>query len=236
MPNVWGHNYERPTLKYIIDDTVKARCAPTVKPKLVSYGVAKFTTTDGEVVWRYRRTDVVTFNPRFQHYYLRSGGWKTPTTKGKINEFSPARVCSVDGLWYVGDKVPFYEGIAVDIHGQPVDPPRAAIAKRVKRDLAAIKKFCNKLDKMKTLPMPNNGDCYLCRFCDNTNKPMGDLEHVKEHVKEGYLHGSLLVNAMRWCNLGDASIALLLNGIVFSRGRVKHYLYRYLKHCYGMAM
>ena len=23
---------------------------------------------------------------------------------------------------------------------------------------------------------------------------------------------------------------------VFSRGRVKHYLYRYLKHCYGMAM
>lgn len=51
------------------------------------------------------------------------------------------------------------------------------------------------------LPMPDAGDCFLCSFQTQANKPVGDLsngaDHLVSHIEEKYLHGSLLVNAMK---------------------------------------
>lgn len=51
-------------------------------------------------------------------YTLNSGGWRTVTTKSRINQFSPAYVYQDDGEWYVndggfGNRVAFEDGMRV---------------------------------------------------------------------------------------------------------------------------
>jgi hypothetical protein len=49
-------------------------------------------------------------------YSLHTEGWRTATTKDRMNQFSPARVRQCKGVWYVNDGVndyEFYEGAVV---------------------------------------------------------------------------------------------------------------------------
>ena len=60
-------------------------------------------------------TDVVTLHPDGS-YTLRTGGWQTPTTKDRINEYSPARVSQRKFEWFVrvnGAEAPFFEGMTI---------------------------------------------------------------------------------------------------------------------------
>ncbi len=50
-------------------------------------------------------------------YTLRSGGWRTATTKDRINKYSPANVSQRNWEWYVGDFV-FFDGVKVDSAGR----------------------------------------------------------------------------------------------------------------------
>ena len=70
---------------------------------------------DGGIGVRLHGTDVVVIHPD-NTYTLNSGGWQTVTTKARINEFSPARVCQRNGVWYV-DGFPFVDGMKVDAKG-----------------------------------------------------------------------------------------------------------------------
>ena len=45
-------------------------------------------------------------------YTLDSGGWRTVTTKARINDFSPVKVSQKKYDWFVGDE-PFHDGIRV---------------------------------------------------------------------------------------------------------------------------
>lgn len=45
-------------------------------------------------------TDVVTIHPDGT-YTLRTGGWKTRTTKDRINKYAPVRIHQEDYVWYV---------------------------------------------------------------------------------------------------------------------------------------
>lgn len=96
----------------------------------------------------YHSTDVVTilaYKDRPEDaadavYRLSNGGWWTPTTKGRINETSPADVFVEGGVWYLGwngarplyatprgyvvydaYRVPFRDGMHVDGRGRPVE-------------------------------------------------------------------------------------------------------------------
>lgn len=65
-------------------------------------------------------------------FTLRTGGYRTATTKSRIRTFSPARVYQKARVWYLtwanaaGEwhtkecTVPFYDGIRVDANGVPV--------------------------------------------------------------------------------------------------------------------
>lgn len=44
-------------------------------------------------------TFVVNYYPRF--CTLHTGGWKTHTTKDRLNDFSPANIYQLDGEWYL---------------------------------------------------------------------------------------------------------------------------------------
>lgn len=49
-------------------------------------------------------------------YTLNSGGWRTVTTKNRINEYCPVRVNQRKYEWYVGDEdIPFKDGIRVAV-------------------------------------------------------------------------------------------------------------------------
>lgn len=47
-------------------------------------------------------------------YTLNSGGWRTVTTKARINEFCPVRVSQKNYDWFVSGE-PFHDGIRVRV-------------------------------------------------------------------------------------------------------------------------
>lgn len=50
-------------------------------------------------------------------YTLRHAGWRTNTTKDRINKYSPARLYQKGFEWYMPDGMPFFDGIKVDETG-----------------------------------------------------------------------------------------------------------------------
>lgn len=64
---------------------------------------------------RLHRTHVVTFHADGR-YTLNSGGWRTVTTKSRINDYAPARVTQRAGEWFVrhdGTEIEFRDGMTL---------------------------------------------------------------------------------------------------------------------------
>jgi hypothetical protein len=64
---------------------------------------------------RLHSTDVVTLH-RDGRAVLSSDGWRTVTTKERLNRFAPCRVYQQRGEWFVqhgGDTVPFRDGLQI---------------------------------------------------------------------------------------------------------------------------
>jgi hypothetical protein len=73
------------------------------------------------------RTNVVVIR-KDGNYVLNSGGYRTATTKQRINTYSPASVCQDKGKWYLFDRttrqrVPFVDGMMVDSDGTLIGSP-----------------------------------------------------------------------------------------------------------------
>lgn len=87
------------------------------------------------------------------------------------------------------------------------------------------------IDRCEKLPVPEGGDCWSCLFQTKRWKAYAqvsdDSEHLRHHVKEGYLHGSLLENALRWAGYDDKQIARILHAS--DKPAVKKALRRYLR-------
>jgi hypothetical protein len=81
---------------------------------------------EGDYAVKLHQTHVVTAHPNGD-YTLHSGGWKTPTTKDRMNSHLPdgTGVYSHKGEWHVhdahGEKHPFKDGMRVNEHGTPVE-------------------------------------------------------------------------------------------------------------------
>lgn len=154
----------------------------------------------GHKVVRLHNTDIITYTET--GFILNSGGFKTGTTKERLNTFlNPhgIRVWTAHGIWYVsnnkGQKALFTDGMRLpEAFANGISP---ADEKKAKKLTAAICKFVNKIEY--PLPQPDAGDCLLCYMWDaTTNKTMGDQDqgHLLNHIEEGYIHGSLIYNAM----------------------------------------
>lgn len=55
---------------------------------------------DGSIAVRYHATDVVTYLPNGS-FRLESGGWRTSTTKVRMQEYAPVSLYSERGIWYL---------------------------------------------------------------------------------------------------------------------------------------
>lgn len=140
-------------------------------------------------------TDVVTFAPDGS-VTLNTGGWKTVTTKDRINNASPYQVWSKRGTWYVtigGISVPFAEGITISASGevrgggdQDAERREQSVRKQAKTYAAG---FVSALYSG-AVKLPSAGDCMLCRG-------KSDGEHIASHMEENYYVPSLLVNALQ---------------------------------------
>lgn len=139
---------------------------------------------------------------------LNSGGYKTMTTKARINELLPQpwNLYQEDGVWYLSNwndsKVyVFQDGITINPDGtvsnDGVDPKKLQCLR--KKILQYSKDYIKALMKG-NVPAPSNGDCWYCLMRDNAGKTLGELsndnDHLKKHMQGKYFVPSLLVRAI----------------------------------------
>lgn len=213
------------------------------RPKLIANNTVQYYR-NGRRVIRLHQTDILEFDGPV--CTITTEGWQTVTTKDRINKYSPIRISSQRGLWYVGETL-FYDGIKI-CDGKP---PAANLKRERKANKLAesIRKFVAKVDKLDSLPQPDNGDCWYCSMFDRaqpadksdygvgnkTGKRSTNCKHIRSHVRYGYLHGSLIVNAMRWCGETDMLISWAFNDPRKQwRRNVKRDLRRYLRSQLGL--
>ena len=147
------------------------------------------------------KTNVVIIHPD-DTQTLDSGGWRTPTTKDRINEWSSANIYQKNLIWYLENGDLFYDKMVVDENGKalcPVDGQEFEKAKKVIDQMTweYIKGFCEHLSAG-NFKWPSNGDCWGCAFVNaETGKydPMG-LHHYFSHFFDKYFVPSLLANAI----------------------------------------
>jgi hypothetical protein len=135
---------------------------------------------------------------------LNSGGWRTVTTKDRMNKFqSLARVYSERGVWIVsanGREANFADGVTITadgvISGADMSTDYKALQARAKRYTDS---YIKALDSGK-VPAPSNGDCWYCSMRTDTGKPLVEVtsgcDHVMSHIEEGYYVPSLLARAI----------------------------------------
>lgn len=208
---------------------------PPASARKIANNTFRYTTEDGCEVFRLHTTDVVTRLPDGR-IKLDSGGWKSVTTKDRMNAFAPGyMIFSGKTGWVVAKRgeranpVSFYDGMILP---DAIDNPsadeqsaqREAEAKALKKEIATFAKLYEK-----GIPTPGAGDCWLCTLPDN-----GDVEHLREHIREGYAHGTLAVNAMRWAGHDNKSIGFHVNSD-FASHIVVRAVRRYLQFKLGLT-
>lgn len=199
--------------------TTKKESLSTCKKLVVeSHKIAnntfKVVYNDGSVAYRLHKTDVVTVTK--DAVILNSDGWKTNTTKDRIHQYAyqyGIRLNQTKGLWFVSTSAgvfDYFDGIEIST---ATGEPKKQIHVNLKKVDAIKKQITNycKLITKDNLPVPEIGDCWDCAFRTKEGTPMGDLsnsDHLKSHIKEKYVVGSLLVNAMREAGYRDEQISL----------------------------
>ena len=193
------------------------------KGKPIANNTRLFARGD-DIAVRLHHTDVATMHADGS-VTLNSGGYRTMTTRDRMQRFAPVRVWSSKGTWYAcrascGTHHLFADGMRLFADGTctgaaPDDTPaiERALRKRIKAYAIA---FIDALYDGK-VPAPSLGDCWGCcmRTADGRT-PMGGADHILAHLEESYFVPSLLVNAMTAAGMGDyqrSRVHALMTGI-----------------------
>ncbi|MCH7759836.1 hypothetical protein IIA15_00320 [candidate division TA06 bacterium] len=177
---------------------------------LVSHPYSHPSVMDPFMAVHLHDTDVVrVFGDKIQ---LFTGGWKTVTTKERINRVLfqselDYYVCQEKSLWYVQRarndrhlRYPFAEGITIHEDGHITGAAPASASKKNEKLLKKIKKYAEGYVvalKAGKIPLPSGGDCWGCYMADKNGKPAFGNDHFIEHLEEGYFVPSLLMNAFK---------------------------------------
>jgi len=158
---------------------------------------------------------------------LNSGGFRTNTTKSRINEHQSAvRLWQEKGYWFCSNDrgtVDFYDGITFSLDGKLVSEKRdqAARKQEVAKTKRAIGRFVTLIDGMEKLPVPSTSDCLFC-LADFS------MDCLESHVSEGYLHGSLIARALKDRGYRDPGVILAINAKDLAKRALRRYLVRHL--------
>lgn len=154
-------------------------------------------------------------------YTLNTGGWRTVTTKARINAYSPARLYSASNIWYVGDVV-YADGIVVNgagvvlSGGRGVKKEESSKRRLDKMVREYIKGYAASVAAARKLEAPSGGDCWLCLMGDRDTSDPSDphrglepagLDHLFGHMEEGYYVPALLFKACKAVGYGKPDYA-----------------------------
>lgn len=219
---------------------------------------------NGTIAIRLHSTDVVTFHPDGR-VTLDAGGWRTVTTKQRMNLFAPAgvRISQDRGLWTVqvggwenGVSYGYADGITIHpdgtVSGATADPRtelklRASIRKYVAGYMAAL--------KAGEVEAPGAGDCFFCgmrvvepsaKAGETLGEASHDTSHLMAHMRERYYVPSLAARAVETFHNAPAVMQQLYSmfagsGVpAFMNGdwagdRIAKALRRYLYRQFGLA-
>ena len=125
---------------------------------------------------------------------LDSGGYKTVTTKARMNDYSTHTIYQKNHVWYVDNEIPFEDGITLynngTIKGQGKDPKETIkLTKRVKQ---YSKDYAKEFMKG-NVTAPSNGDCWGCLFHKDGKSAIAK-DHIFSHLEDKYYVPSMLYN------------------------------------------
>ena len=182
-----------------------------VSSRKVANNTFCYVLASGEWRVRLHATDIIAFLPGGDVVF-NSGGWKTLTTRDRMNRFaeSVASVSTKSGQWYIRGRydteaLPFYDGVRVR-DGRVVWKPGKGFA--APHDAKLKRKIDGMVDAMLALPelpVPSSGDCWLCMLDYQSITPGGMCahDHIASHIRERYIHGHLLLLALKWAGYRD---------------------------------
>lgn len=214
--------------------------------KLIMNNTVRYERNDGAIVIRLHHTDIIV--KKDGNVSLYTGGWKTVTTKDRLNNCTEnIYVYQEKSIWYVQtpkETVQFFDGITIDAKGNILNPRKERIQKRVQKEtkdwLKKISKYCKKVSELPEIPIPNAGDCWFCLMFDKKpelqEKPTANSDHIMEHLNEQYIHGSIILNAMKDAGYQDTAIAMVFNSeSKYPRDIIVRAIRRYFKKRLGIG-
>jgi len=168
-----------------------------------------YLRAEGEdVVVKFWDTDIITIDKE-GIYTLNTSGYRTLTTKDRLNEFGPARVSQEKGIWYIRDAV-FADGIKLSADGKVLSGQGAEDFSKIMRKVDKlvskyITGYIAHLMKEKGLSQDTGGDCLFCQMQDVAKKvkePMG-YDHYLMHFEEEYYVTSILMKGITESGYSD---------------------------------
>lgn len=184
-----------------LNESLSGRCA--TRRKLGNNTFAERRDT-GAIAIRLHSTDVLTFKADGSIVF-NTGGWKTLTTKDRLNEYGPVRIWQNKGQWYFthnGKPYVFADGLTITADGQVIGAATESSQeeqKQLRKRIAKYAKLC--ADKTPMQP-PSAGDCWYCALRAQNGETWGegskDTSHLESHMKEGYVVPSLVNRALEF--------------------------------------
>lgn len=177
------------------------------------------------IVAKYHGNIVASFYPDGTNVYT-SAGWKTVTTKERINWFLPDgfRLYQDHSTWFIsashwGDeqeglvidgRYTFADGIAIKA-GQVYNAAPENEEENIRKQIKKIKKYVDGFIKdllNGKVESPSGGDCWYCYMVTKDGESLGDAikntDHIESHIEESYYVPSLLYRAIE--KTGRASL------------------------------
>jgi hypothetical protein len=175
--------------------------------------------SEGQIAVKLHATDILIFHPDGSTEY-QSGGWRTPTTKNRMNEFGPGpRIWSDRGIWQVwnggeepiavyADGMVYRDGV---IEGGGDAKDERGQRRRVK---AYAKAYMDALERGE-VPAPGAGDCCDCWYC-----ALG----VERDATTGKIHHGYSTADLGSPTLGEQTATLMPDGRIENRRNTDHIL------------
>lgn len=172
---------------------------------------------NGDIAVRLHDTDVVRLHPDGS-ITLHDGGWRTVTTKDRMNHVLRSvhmNVFSDRGVWWCGTgerPVRYFDGITLRADGTVANPDEApdfeSVDERNRVVSKLIARYVREITTERLVKLADEaeangtgGDCWYCAMHEADGVPLGDVtgdtDHLMSHLRESYHMMSLYLNAHR---------------------------------------
>lgn len=191
----------------LINSLVENAKPETVKK--IANNTLQYETVDGYIGIQLHDAEIVRLYPD-NTVKLFTHGWKTNTTKQRMNEFiNPFWVHQENGVWYVRnyrthETFRFKDGITLNLDSETVtgyDETDPVKDKQIRKQIRKYAKNFMRAFFAGEVKKPDAGDCFFCRMQTESGEPLGDslddTNHLKSHFEEPYYVPSLLYNAIQ---------------------------------------